>query len=229
MEYTLEYSGLPNQCGTCRSLEHQVCHCPKQDGKFKRREAQPNHKPVQQYRKKTKLPKEALPTAPASTSTDLPIHAHNMDNTTARGSGLPVEIERPNTPTTPPFKSSPSTDTLPATLQLDEIIFPRLPSPSPSPQHTPLPPIGAGPSFVWRMKDPATTNKEKEKLGGLPKKGIESTPITRQGYRSGRLAEDFWTAIGMPNTPASPMKTLKVIAVVTKSIPPFNFVLARVE
>ena len=31
MDYLLEYSGLPNQCGRCRSRDHQVRHCPKKE------------------------------------------------------------------------------------------------------------------------------------------------------------------------------------------------------
>lgn len=36
IEYALEFSGLPNQCGRCRSREHQVRHCPKKDTNRKR-------------------------------------------------------------------------------------------------------------------------------------------------------------------------------------------------
>jgi hypothetical protein len=28
VEHTLEYSGMPNQCGRCRSRDHQLRHCP---------------------------------------------------------------------------------------------------------------------------------------------------------------------------------------------------------
>lgn len=31
VEYALEFSGLPNQCGRCRSRDHQVRFCPKKD------------------------------------------------------------------------------------------------------------------------------------------------------------------------------------------------------
>ena len=31
MEYAFEFSGLPNQCGRCRSREHQVRHCPRKE------------------------------------------------------------------------------------------------------------------------------------------------------------------------------------------------------
>lgn len=42
VEYNLEYSGLPNQCGQCRSKEHQVSHCPKKDAKLRKRGQQPS-------------------------------------------------------------------------------------------------------------------------------------------------------------------------------------------
>ena len=29
VEYTLEYSGLPNQCGRCQGHDHLVRNCPK--------------------------------------------------------------------------------------------------------------------------------------------------------------------------------------------------------
>ena len=38
VEYSLEYSGLPQQCGRCRSMDHQVRYCPRKDTKFPRRE-----------------------------------------------------------------------------------------------------------------------------------------------------------------------------------------------
>lgn len=79
--------------------------------------------------------------------------------------------------------------------------------------------IETQPTFVWRAKSHSEINsqggekgKEKIKL-----QGTESTPITRQGYRSGRLAEDFWTALGMPQIPASPRKKLRVIPFITKN------------
>ena len=41
VEYELEFSGLPNQCGRCRATDHQVRHCPKKDPERPRRAA--NH------------------------------------------------------------------------------------------------------------------------------------------------------------------------------------------
>ena len=42
VEYNLEFSGLPNQCGRCRSRAHQVRHCPKKDTKARRGEQPTN-------------------------------------------------------------------------------------------------------------------------------------------------------------------------------------------
>ena len=45
----------------------------------------------------------------------------------------------------------------------------------------------------------------------------DSTPLTRQGYRSRRLADDFWLALKTPHTPLSPRKTLSVIPILAKT------------
>jgi hypothetical protein len=71
------------------------------------------------------------------------------------------------------------------------------------------------PQFVWRSKPPSLAQEEleggREAKGKAIAKALDSTPITRQGYRSGRLADDFWTTINPPNTSQSPRKTLQVI------------------
>lgn len=46
LEYKLEYSGLPNQCGRCRALDHQVRHCPRRELKFPQRDHQVRNTPV---------------------------------------------------------------------------------------------------------------------------------------------------------------------------------------
>jgi hypothetical protein len=38
VEYTLEYSGLPHQCGRCRGLDHLVRNCPKKNPQVRKRE-----------------------------------------------------------------------------------------------------------------------------------------------------------------------------------------------
>ena len=71
------------------------------------------------------------------------------------------------------------------------------------------------PLFVWRRKDtleeqPSTKGKEKMK-------GPDSARITRQGYRSGRLADDFWTALNVPDTPQEARKRLRVYPFLVKN------------
>ena len=120
----------------------------------------------------------------------------------------------------------------------DEINFPRLPSPvRPSPRqwngHISPPPTAsttenlATPVFIWRSppvgQRPPRTMSGKEEGGKETGKSNtprapESAPITRQGYRTGRLADDFWGTLGIPNTPSSPRKTLRVIPFLTKNL-----------
>lgn len=130
------------------------------------------------------------------------------------------------------------TEDIPATLLPDDINFPRLPSParrlssppsragspSASQVHTP-PTFEITPIFVWRNKPPneeirhivePQTDKGKSKAKPNIPRIPDSTPITRQGYRTGRLTEDFWGALGIPNTPPFTRKTLQAIPVLTK-------------
>lgn len=75
-------------------------------------------------------------------------------------------------------------------------------------------------AFVWIIKPPTTASaKGKEKEKTQPK-NPDSTPLTRQGYRTGRLAEDFWTVVGMSHTPNTLKKKLRVILVIIKSLDP---------
>ena len=130
-----------------------------------------------------------------------------------------------------------------AMLVPDEINFPRLPSPaklplSPSPcpwsGHTsPTPSIKmpqtaektATPVFIWRSPPggqhllETMSEKEGGKIKDKPSipRAPDSAPITRQGYRTGRLAEDFWGTLGIPNTPSSIRKTLRVIPFLIKN------------
>ena len=212
VEYTLEYNGMPNQCGRCRALDHQARQCPKRDGKFRRKEAF-KQKPTNQHRKQNQ-PHNLPANTHIPPTTDLNKGEPEVDNLAGQGTDLPTEAERPPTPETPPTTPKPGGDNPPAALQPDEINFPRLPSPSPAPSPNPTTqtPLAAAPSFVWRMKSQDTPNTDREK-----KKGSESIPLTRHGYRTGRLAEDFWVAIGMPNTPTSPRKSLRVIPTLTKN------------
>lgn len=88
-------------------------------------------------------------------------------------------------------------------------------TPSQKPESPPRKEAETVPTFIWRRKDKAEdsqTTKGKEKV-----RGPESAPLTRQGYRSGRLAEDFWTAIQVPETPHATRKKLRVYPFLTKN------------
>ena len=122
--------------------------------------------------------------------------------------------------------SSPEEETTAETTevpQTDEINFPKLPSMSPSTASKGSQPISPTPAqqthFVWgsRPSPSEHQNKGGEKgKGKLVSQTPESTPITRQGYRSGRLADDFWIALNTPHTPASFRKTIRVFPILTK-------------
>lgn len=58
-EYKLEFSGLPNQCGRCRSREHQVRHCPKRE--MSRRHNRTREPPIQRAQEQSNQP-ESTPT-----------------------------------------------------------------------------------------------------------------------------------------------------------------------
>lgn len=131
---------------------------------------------------------------------------------------------------------------IPAMLIADEINFPRLPSPAKnllsSPARTTQANSSPAPSvktqqtaektpalvFIWRTPPQERSqqgselfpDKGKPKLKHSTPRAPDSAPITRQGYRSGRLAEDFWTALGVPNIPPSTRKTLQVYPLLNK-------------
>jgi hypothetical protein len=48
VEYALEYSGLPHQCGRCRSRDHQVRNCPRKDTAGGNRDQKTNQRPKKQ-------------------------------------------------------------------------------------------------------------------------------------------------------------------------------------
>ena len=86
------------------------------------------------------------------------------------------------------------------------------------------------PHLIWRFK-PATQEeqslkKEHDKGKSSHGKIPESTPITRQGYRTSRLAEDFWLALQTPNTPISARKTLQVIPLLIKDREPLEYLVS---
>ena len=106
------------------------------------------------------------------------------------------------------------------TLQPDDFNFPKLQTPSSAKWRTPRTQTADSPRsqatpFVWSSQQVVTPHKTEGHKG----KGriLDSTPLTRQGYRTGRLAEDFWSSISMPNTPTANSKMLRVIPFLTKN------------
>lgn len=74
-------------------------------------------------------------------------------------------------------------------------------------QHTPPPSFG-----IWNLQQ-----KTHRQTKASANKTKDSTPIMWKGYCTGRLAEGFWSAPGMPNIPTSSCKTLWVIPFLTKN------------
>jgi hypothetical protein len=202
VEYALEYSGLPNQCGRCRSKDHQVRHCPK----IRRREQMPNNaaeaEPVRKLNLETNI-REHI-------TSEEPTEQQNNTTTPIIATSIPD-------PATPVLPSPECNNIFPAELQPNDHNFPQLTSPTPgTSRHTPRE-QETTPTFVWSSKQIAecqATGKGKEPAQ-TPRP--ESAPITRQGYRSGRLADDFWAVIGVPGTPQSQKKKLRAIPFITKN------------
>lgn len=193
MEHKLEFSGLPNQCGKCRSREHSVRYCPKNDNTTQKR---------------PKLPSAAATTAEAPTGTLMETNEQE------------AQQSHDSSPSDKASSPKQQVEHLDPTLQPNDINFPQLPSPTP--KHSPgdtsaAEPEEQTPTFIWRPKTVTETQPQDKGKTKISTMGSESTPLTRQGYRSGRLAEDFWTALGIPETPTSARKRLKVIPFITKN------------
>ena len=106
-------------------------------------------------------------------------------------------------------------------LHTNDQIFPKLPSSkkkvaddTPDPLTSPVTQTLDSPNhFIWRSK-PLTMQPEVQEGGGEIKgkaiaKSADLTPITRQGYRSRRLADNFWSTLNPHNTPTSPARLYK--------------------
>lgn len=250
VEYALEFSGLPNQCGRCRSRDHQVRFCPKREN-YKRRDPS-NSQPSHQHRRTERPVLQPEPTQGAPETergeTDSMVQAaeahiqdptlqtqpvediiHNIDIQSVQA----IQVEQPEI-------QVPADSPIPE-LQPDDVNFPKLPlsakqkqkleepSPIKEPQNNVERP--ETPHFIWRSKPPnlehqpedseergiQDKNQDTNKGSNSPHypipKPVESTPITRQGYRSGRLADDFWSTLKVPNTPTTNRKNLQVIPI----------------
>ena len=241
VEYTLEYSGLPSQCGRCRSRDHPVRYCPKKEVKLYSKTSNRNTQPAPKS-------KPIAPDKPIAIVKPIEEPLPSIDaGAESQESPTAPEIEQPKASDDPPQLTTDTTDLGPDThspleesevtpeattdgmpqatdidpppeLQPNEENFPRLSSPGPSHKSPPPSPCTQQPStpqaFIWRQKPttPASVaNKGKEKAQ------VESTPITRQGYRSGRLADDFWSVLNIPGTPSSQKKKLRVVPFLTKN------------
>lgn len=164
----------------------------------------------------TQAPPEAGCTKEANTAAQTPPEVGTPEKATSQD---PVTPEKP-------------TGIEGANLEPDDLNFPRLPTPAKTPENLNTPPEPSQkslekPHFVWGPKTTVSdsegqaTTSEQPRVGGEKGKGKaakppDSTPITRQGYRSGRLADDFWLALNVPNTPNSQRKTLRVIPILVR-------------
>jgi hypothetical protein len=237
-EYKLEYSGLPNQCGRCRSRDHQVRHCPKRELKI-HRHPQPNNSqqdiapapPIPVGRPEAP-PSEAGNEEPQQEDYEPQQEAYEPQTDEARRmasmESTDAVTKTPNLLESQPETNipDPSLDLPPRTenseplpdLQPNDKNFPQLSSPGTVHKSPPRTTNSQQPStpqtFIWRQKPPnlaSSVDKGKEKCNS------DSAPLTRQGYRSGRLADDFWDVLNIPGTPSSQRKKLRVIPFLTKN------------
>ena len=223
VEYQLEYSGLPNQCGRCRSRDHQVRHCPKKEAKLQRKEP----RTTQPVTEPDPAPTPAItPPTESNEESNSPVEQHQQETQDVQNEDahetdrliatMDVDTSEANPTTT--NSSTEERENLPPTdLQPNDTNFPQLTSPSAG-NKTPHSPTtqqpGAPQAFVWRMKPPPMASSVDR---GKGKATVESTPITRQGYRSGRLSDDLWEVLAIPSTPSSPRKKLRVFPFLTKN------------
>ena len=228
IEYAVEFSGLPNQCGRCRSREHQVRYCPKKEvtSQYKPHQRPPPKRPdpptrqiaLSSPQRPTEIP---LPIVQDTTEEPLEEQSREIPQLQTQEEEqvvvptlspaqtpedtkitIPVDTENPTQPNT---EKEPTETNLHRTLQADDLNFPKLPSSAQKTNHRedqtnmhqPISTTEAT-HFVWRkMPSSDTTEQETAKAGGDKGKGKqvsktpESAPITRQGYRTGRLADDF--------------------------------------
>ena len=250
IEYKLEYSGLPHQCGRCRSMDHQVRYCPRKDSRTYKRVHQQKPRPAPTTNQTAPEPttQAPIPTPmdipqPPTNTADTPAEAPVVNNNHSAPSTDPPpaedrsmestqldpthaaafankhqapSTEEPHSPAVQLVQEVAPSELVPE-LQPNEVNFPHLSSPGPTIKSTPSPTTqqpSTPRTFVWRMKPPPetpSTDKGKEKIN------TESAPITRQGYRSGRLAEDFWEVLDIPDTPKTPRKKLRVFPLITKN------------
>ena len=238
VEYNLEFSGLPNQCGRCRSRDHQVRYCPRKDYRMRRRDLPTKPNVPHNNATKQDLPRTAPTQAPLQRAQPM---VQTLDDTTPLEQNAQhfTQAAEP-TPNPEPMDAEhlPSDNlsremkdnglaspepAVPPELQPNEENFPKLNSPTPGqPNHSPQTPLKPQPStpptFIWRLKPQVDIGSQDKGKDKIKPPTSESAPLTRQGYRSGRLAEDFWSALDIPDTPQTPKKRLKVVPILTKNL-----------
>ena len=257
VEYTLEYSGLPHQCGRCRGHDHLVRNCPKKYPPVRKKDTPSKNKIVESSddppkitetgeavnlladNKATQTPsfqdqeqdqettqvhllssprreniKDIPPVLPSPQSVGVPVAQDEEGETLQQSESLVQEVASPAIHSNTHNSSVGQNDSKSNTFLPDDINFPKLQTPTP-PQRRQSEPTE--PQFVWRAQQPSPTHKSQTDGSKGKGKQPDSTPITRQGYRTGRLAEDFWSTLGTPNTPSANSKKLKVIPFLTKN------------
>jgi hypothetical protein len=230
VEYNLEYSGLPTQCGRCRSLDHPVRYCPRKDPKFHKREqparppqvdAAPNTGHLQPERQRTTTHR---PGAAETRQGPIPQKLDFLTETpktTNTGEAHTPDIERPTT-AKENGKEQEAVTSIPPELLPNETNFPQLSSPGiasvqTTPQQLTTQQPGTPHKFIWRKKPNVEDPNTDKGKGKLKTPAAASVPLTRQGYRSGRLADDFWDALNLPNTPVTARKKLRILPLLTKN------------
>ena len=257
VEYQLEFSGLPKQCGRCRALDHLVRNCPKKAPPVRQKEGPTKSRDPDRGSDPTKIPeqaglqqtkKDALPILTQEATQDSSLASNTVPTdrpetqepppspnkmkplpNNSIGSGEEVSQHRSNlneTTCTPTEEDSAKTSESPTGFKMlkpDDINFPKLQTPASATRRTQdqqTPDSSSKnqkPKFVWQSTQIALPARKPTEGGRGKDKHLESTPLTRQGYRSGRLAEDFWSALGTPNTPSTNPKMLRVIPFLTKN------------
>lgn len=179
IEYALEFSGLPNQCGRCRSREHQVRFCPRKEfaSRYKPAQRPPHQRQAQQD---APIPPRNTvePLPPVEQETPGELLDENRESSQGRTqednqvfvipppSSSPAKIPESTDSGIPPVtdeltqadpeRELPDSNS-PKTLQTDDLNFPKLPSSAQKANHReeqmdPQQPISATEAthFVWR-------------------------------------------------------------------------------
>ena len=189
VEYNLEYSGLPHQCGRCRGHDHLVRNCPKKITPVRKKEVQVRNKVEEpkgdphkehaavesQDDSNTIFSQEPTDKKASTTRSDLPVETPLQESVTTTDN--PGEDKQTNEcePATPSATAAESPATRvqinepvgqPPTknnpLQPDDINFPKLPSPTPAARGTSPRTENKSPDkqFVWKSQHAKVTTSK---------------------------------------------------------------------